>query len=135
MKKTHEVVAAIIVYQDKVLCVQRGLGKFNYISHKYEFPGGKVELGETQEAAIQREIKEELDLQITVKEAFYTVSHEYPDFNIVMKSFLCHTDTNNLTLSEHIDVQWLDINDTKFKELDWAAADIPIVNELINQGL
>ncbi len=134
MKKTHEVVAAIIVYQNKVLCMQRGKGKFDYISYKYEFPGGKVEPGETQEAAIEREIKEELDLQIMVKNDFYTVSHEYLDFNIVMKSFICHTNSSNLTLSEHVDAQWLDINDIKFKELDWAAADIPIVEELIEKG-
>ena len=78
--KTIEVVAAIIIYDNKILCVQRGESKLNYISKKYEFPGGKIELGETKEEAIKREILEELNLEIEVRDEYMTVNHQYPDF-------------------------------------------------------
>ena len=62
--KTIQVVAGIVIYQDKILCVQRGINKYKYISHKWEFPGGKVEPGETHEEGVQRELLEELNLQV-----------------------------------------------------------------------
>jgi 8-oxo-dGTP diphosphatase len=128
MKKI-EVVAAIIVHQNEILCVQRGTGKFDYISNKYEFPGGKMEEGESREAAIVREIEEELDLKIKVQQPYLTVEHQYPDFFITMHSFICTCEEKHLTLTEHVDFQWL--KTTELKSLDWAAADIPIVEKLI----
>jgi 8-oxo-dGTP diphosphatase len=71
--KTIEVVAAIIYYEDKILCVQRGENKYQYISHKFEFPGGKLEIGETKVDAIKREIFEELNMIIEIQEEFITV--------------------------------------------------------------
>lgn len=73
-----EVVAAIIIHQNKILCVQRGENKLEYISKKYEFPGGKMEAGETKEETIKREILEELNMQINVQNEFLTVTHQYP---------------------------------------------------------
>lgn len=128
MKKI-EVVAAVIYHNDKILCVQRGGNKYDYIAFKYEFPGGKVEEGETNEEAIKREILEELDLIITIDSQFITVNHEYPDFTLIMHSYICTSTSNELTLSEHIDHKWLD--KTELKPLDWAAADIPIVEKLM----
>lgn len=127
MKKI-EVVAAIILYNEKILCVQRGDNKYNYIAFKYEFPGGKVEEGETNEEALKREILEELNLQITIDSKFLIVNHDYPDFTLVMHSYLCSSKTKEIQLSEHIDYKWLDTNE--LKPLDWAAADIPIVDKL-----
>jgi len=127
--KHIEVVAAIIKNKDKILCVQRGVNKFDYISKKWEFPGGKLEPLETKEQAIAREIKEELHLDIEVESNFLTVYHEYPDFKITMHSFICKAENDNLTLTEHIDFKWL--NSSEIKNLDWAAADIPIVEKLI----
>lgn len=127
--KTIEVVAAIIIFNEKVLCVQRGPNKYEYISYKYEFPGGKVEEGEKFEDALIREIKEELELEIQIQDFFLTVTHSYPNFNLIMHSFICTCDDSTLCLTEHINFKWL----SKFElsELDWAAADLPIVKKLM----
>ncbi len=131
MKKV-EVVAAIIVNDNKILCVQRGENKLPYISRKFEFPGGKIEEGETKEETIKREIKEELNMDINVMDEFITVNHQYPDFNLTMHSFICDCNSPELTLTEHIDYKWLSKNE--MEHLDWAEADIPIVNKLINSS-
>ena len=89
MKKHYTVSAAIIVENKKILCVQRNKGKYDYISYKYEFPGGKLEVGENEEDALKREISEELNLEIDVAENFLVVTHEYLDFNLTMHSYLC----------------------------------------------
>lgn len=128
--KNIEVVAAIITYENKILCVQRGENKLDYISKKYEFPGGKMENGETKKETVKREILEELEMQIEVQEEFITVVHQYPDFVLTMHSFICKCDNPKLTLTEHIDYKWLKKNE--LKNLDWAAADIPIMKKLIN---
>lgn len=128
--KIIEVVAAIITKNDKILCVQRNTNKHEYISLKYEFPGGKMEVGETKENALKREIKEELKMNIDIKSEFLTVNHEYPDFKLIMHSFLCTTEDKNFTLTEHVAFKWL--TKEKLSELDWAAADLPIVKKLMN---
>ena len=130
MKKHYTVSAAIIVENKKILCVQRNKGKYDYISYKYEFPGGKLEEGENEEDALKREISEELNLQIDVAEKFLVVTHEYLDFDLTMHSYLCKANTEQLVLKEHIDAKWLYKNE--LIELDWAAADLPIVSKLIN---
>lgn len=127
--KHYDVVAAIIVHENKILCVQRSKNKYDYISMKYEFPGGKIEAGETKEAALIREINEELQINISINDEFLTVDYQYPDFEITMYSFICQTKNPFLTLTEHIDYKWL--NNHELEALDWAAADIPIVKKLI----
>jgi len=130
MKKHYTVSAAIIVDDKKILCVQRNKAKYEYISYKYEFPGGKLEEYENEEEALKREISEELNLEINVIEKFLVVNHEYLDFNLTMHSYLCIANTEKLILKEHIDAKWLYKNE--LIELDWAAADLPIVSKLIN---
>jgi 8-oxo-dGTP diphosphatase len=127
--KHIEVVAAVVVHENKILCVQRNHNKYDYISFKYEFPGGKVELNETQENAIIREIFEELNLKISIQKHLITVNHSYPDFKITMNTFLCNCSTKDIVLNEHIDAKWLDIKELSI--LDWAAADLPIVTFLM----
>ncbi len=127
--KSIEVVAAIIIFENKILCVQRGANKHEYISKKYEFPGGKIEFGEAKEETIKREISEELKMLIDIEQEFITVTHQYPDFILTMHSFICTCKNPALTLTEHINFKWL--NKDELAYLDWAAADIPIVNELI----
>jgi 8-oxo-dGTP diphosphatase len=128
--KNHIVVAAIITNNNnKILCVQRKKSKYDYISFKYEFPGGKVEPGETKEEAIIREIKEELDIDIQIMQEYLTVNHTYPDFSLTMISFCCSTRSSEPVLKEHIAYQWLD--STELEGLDWAAADLPIVHRLM----
>ncbi len=126
--KHIEVVASIIDFNGKMLCVQRNISKFEYISNKYEFPGGKVEKGETKEAALIREIQEELGMVIYDLSHFLTVEHTYPDFKITMHTYKCKVDIPDLKLSEHVDFKWLSANE--MTGLDWAAADIPIVKRL-----
>lgn len=129
MKKI-EVVAAIIYFENEIFCVQRPENKLSYISEKFEFPGGKIEKGESKEEALKRELIEELDFTPTkIESLFLTVVHKYPDFELTMHSFKCHSETKNIQLNEHISSQWLTIKD--IDKLDWAEADIPIVNRLI----
>lgn len=128
MKKI-EVVAAVISNNNKILCVQRANNKFNYIAFKWEFPGGKVEENESNEEALTREILEELNLQISIDSKYLTVNHNYPDFTLLMHSYLCTCDNPELELTEHIDYKWLE--PSELKPLDWAAADIPIVDKLM----
>jgi len=129
--KHIEVVAAIIVHDDKILCTQRSVNKYDYISKKYEFPGGKVEAGESREDAIKREIREELRMNIGVEDEFLTVNHKYPDFELTMHSFICNSVDRSLTLTEHVDFKWLSVDE--LGDLDWAAADVPIVNKLMSK--
>lgn len=126
--KTIEVVAAIVVNDGKILCAQRSKNKLDYLSEKFEFPGGKLESDETLEQALTREMREELDMLISVDRLLLTVEHTYPDFKIIMHSFICYTQSRVLLLNEHLQVLWLDINE--LDSLDWAAADLPIVEQL-----
>ena len=128
MKKHHEVVAAIIQRGEEILCLQRGASKYDYIAYKWEFPGGKVEPGETQAGALVREIKEELALDIQIDGLLFTVEHEYPDFLITMHGLRCTARSAEITLHEHTDFKWLRAEE--LLSLDWAAADIPLVERL-----
>lgn len=131
--KSISVVAAVILHQSEILCVQRNISKFDYISYKYEFPGGKIEERETPEQAIIREIQEELSMDIIVDSHLITVDHEYPDFSIKLEAFLCKTKSKRLELIEHIDYQWLRVQD--LLKLDWADADKPIIKELLKNDI
>ena len=97
---------------------------------KWEFPGGKIEEGESDEMALIREIAEELGALILVKEAFLTVEHQYKGFHLTMMSYLCCLQEGNLIPTEHVNTCWLEPNE-ELLSLDWAAADIPIVKKLI----
>ena len=126
--KHISVVAAVIIHDHKILCVQRGPAKYAYISEKWEFPGGKVEEDETKIEALKREIMEELHMEISVDAFLMTVQHSYPDFHLTMDTFLCSCSDNTLTLTEHTDFKWLD--KSELHGLDWASADIPIVEKI-----
>ena len=129
--KRIEVVAGIISNEDgSILCTQRNVSPYSYISNKYEFPGGKIEPGESHAEALKREIFEELNLDIVVGPFFLTVEHEYPDFFLTMHSYNCTSNSTVIKLNEHINYKWSKANE--FKALDWAAADIPIIDKLIS---
>ena len=130
--KRIEVVAGIIFFQNQILCVQRPKNKLLYISEKFEFPGGKIEEGETKKEALQRELFEELNISTNIKSLYLTVIHKYPDFELTMHSFICEVETKEITLHEHIGQEWLTLEE--LNKLDWAAADIPIVNKLVSNG-
>ena len=124
-----QVVAAILFHNERILCVQRGIGKYPYISLKWEFPGGKVEQGETLESALKREIREELEMEISVKNEFLRVDYDYPDFNIRLISFICNSNDSTFKLTEHLNYKWL--LREELQQLDWAEADKPIVELLM----
>lgn len=128
LMKHLNVVAAVIKNENKYLCMQRNESKYDYISYKYEFPGGKIEIGEDEISALKREIKEELDIEISVGEKLTIVNHTYKDFSISMHCYLCEALNIELKLKDHINFQWLEKE--KLEYLDWAAADIPVLNHL-----
>jgi 8-oxo-dGTP diphosphatase len=131
MKKVH-VTAAVIENDNKVLCVQRNLNRFEYISYKWEFPGGKVEDNEQLEETIKREIMEELNLNVSISGFLIRVEHEYPDFILTMDTFKCKIVGGELKLNEHVSFKWLETEE--LSQLDWAAADLPIVEKLKNKS-
>jgi len=132
MKKHLEVVAAILIYNDRILCMERGAGKYAYVSNKFEFPGGKIEPGEAKHTALERELREEMEINVIIKESdiYMTVNHEYPDFSLTMYAFKCNLVNPNFIRKEHVDSKWL--LPGELKALDWAPADKPIVQKLSN---
>jgi 8-oxo-dGTP diphosphatase len=127
-KKHYNVVAGIIVVDDKILCMQRGISKYEYTSKKWEFPGGKIELSETPQEAIIRELREEMDYDVRPIKRLAKIEHEYPDFSISLDAWLCKADSMNFNQKEHIAHCWLKFNE--LKTLDFAAADVDIINTI-----
>lgn len=126
--KTIYVVAAIIRHGNKILATQRGYGE-----HKdwWEFPGGKIELGETPEEALIREIQEELATDITVDKYITTVEYDYPEFHLIMDCFWCSIKSGELTLLEHKAAKWLPLNN--LKQVKWLPADAEVI-EIIEEN-
>lgn len=125
--KTINVVAAIIIKDQKIFATQRGYGEFK---NGWEFPGGKIESGESPEHALEREIREELDARIRVGELFDTVEYDYPNFHLSMKCFLCSLISDQLTLREHEAAKWL--TKENLSSVEWLPADITIIDKLKN---
>jgi len=124
-RKVIRVVAAIIIDGDKVFSTQRGYGDFK---GGWEFPGGKIEAGETPQDALIREIKEELDTDIEVGELLDTVEHDYPTFHLSMDCFICKIKSGNLVLKEHEAAKWL-TRDT-LDSVEWLPADEGLVEKI-----
>lgn len=126
--KTIEVVAAIIQDGDRYFATQRGYGDYK---DWWEFPGGKVEAGETPEEALVREIQEELDTTIKVERFLTTVDWDYPKFHLTMHCYLCTVAEGDLTLREHEAAKWLTMED--IDSVNWLPADVLVVNALKKQ--
>lgn len=129
-KKHSHVVAAVVKQGDKYLCMQRCRSHYEYISERWEFPGGKVENGENDYEALIREIKEEMDWDIFVGKKLATVEHEYPDFIITLTAYLCKGGDADFKLLEHLDYKWLTRDE--LEQLNWTDADREIINNLAN---
>ncbi len=121
--KTVRVVAAVIRDKDKIFATQRGYGDFK---GGWEFPGGKIEKGETPKEALKREIREELDTEISVGDLIYTIEYDYPTFHLSMDCFWCEIVKGNLVLKEHEAARWLD-KDT-IDDVDWLPADVTLID-------
>ena len=121
MKKI-EVVAAVIFKDGKVFATQRGHGEFK---DGWEFPGGKIEPAETPEDALRREIREELQTDLLLRELIDTIEYDYPDFHLSMKCFACSIQSGNLHLVEHEAAKWLSAD--RLDSVDWLPADVTLI--------
>ena len=134
-KQTIEVSAAVILKDGYILAAQKGYGEFK---GKWEFPGGKVKDGELYQDTVIREIKEELKADINVDDYLTTIYYEYPNFNLIMHTFLCslksdiHFTYHNESELEHDNLVWLEKDD--LDHIDWLPADIEIVNVFKQMG-
>ena len=123
--KEIKVVAAIIKNEDKILATKRGYGEF---INMWEFPGGKIEPGETKKQALVREIKEELNIEISVDNFALDIEYQYPNFYLFMSCFMCSIKEGSIELLEHNDGKW--ITKEELNTLNWIPADIDAVNYL-----
>lgn len=125
--KTVNVVAAIIINNNKVFATQRGYGEFK---DGWEFPGGKIESGETPQEALVREIKEELDTEIEIKDFLKTVEYDYPKFHLSMECFYCRIKSGELVLKEHEAAKWLTVE--TLDSVEWLPADEGLISDIKN---
>ena len=123
--KTIEVVAAIIIKDNQVFATQRGYGQWQ---GWWEFPGGKIEPGETPEAALTREIREELNAEITVGNLLQTIEWDYPAFHLTMHCYLCTLNSDQLHLNEHSASAWLTLE--TLRSVNWLPADLGLLDEI-----
>ncbi|MGO1539821.1 MAG: (deoxy)nucleoside triphosphate pyrophosphohydrolase [Leucobacter sp.] len=125
MAKQINVVGAVIVRDETILCAQRGPGA---LEGMWEFPGGKIEPGETPEEALRRELVEELLIDVEVGKKVVTTVYEY-DFGVVtLTTFYCRLDEGEPTLTEHVAVRWLAVEE--LPSLEWAPADVPAIDKI-----
>ena len=124
-KKTINVVAALIRDGKRVFATARGYGNYK---GWWEFPGGKVEPGESPEDALTREIREELDSEISVDEYIRTIEHDYPEFHLSMRCYWCSLISGDLVLKEAEDAKWLDVD--SIDSVKWLPADITLIDEI-----
>ncbi len=127
-----QVVAAILVYKNKILAFKRPFSNNKYLSLKYEFPGGKVKKNETCIRAIRREIKEELGINIKYFENFYETSFTYPEFTVNIKFYLSKVECLSFKLNAHTEYKLLDI--IELRTLDWLEADYQVISHLEKHG-
>ena len=125
--KTIRVVAAVIRKDDRIFATQRGYGEFK---DGWEFPGGKIEPGETPQQALVREIREELETEIRVGDLIDTIEYDYPTFHLSMDCFWCEIVEGSLELKEHEAAKWLDRE--SLYTVDWLPADVGLVEKIKN---
>ena len=125
MLKTIRVVAAVIRSEDKIFATARGYGEFK---GGWEFPGGKIEPGETPQEALKREIMEELETEISVGELIDTIEYDYPEFHLSMDCFWCEILSGNLVLKEAEDARWLAADE--LDSVEWLPADVTLIEKI-----
>lgn len=123
-RKKIEVVAAVILQEGKLFATQRGYGEWK---DWWEFPGGKIESGETPEEALKREIREELATEIEVKELLTTIDYDYSKFHLTMHCYLCTILNGQPSLLEHEDARWLEMNEVN--SVRWLPADKDVIEK------
>lgn len=123
--KTINVVAAVIMKECKVFATQRGYGEFK---DGWEFPGGKVEAGESPEEALRREIREELEVEVNVGDLIDTIEYDYPAFHLSMKCYACTIAGGSPHLLEHEAARWLTVG--QLDSVAWLPADITLIPKI-----
>lgn len=123
--KTIRVAAAVIRSGDKIFAAARGYGEFK---GGWEFPGGKIEAGETPQEALKREIMEELETEISVGEIIDTIEYDYPEFHLSMDCFWCEILSGNLVLKEAEDARWLAADE--LDSVEWLPADVTLIEKI-----
>lgn len=123
--KTMNVVAAVIMKEGKVFATQRGYGEFK---DGWEFPGGKVEAGESPEEALRREIREELEVEVNVGDLIDTIEYDYPAFHLSMKCYACTIAGGSPHLLEHEAARWLSAD--QLDSVAWLPADITLIPKI-----
>ena len=124
-RKQIRVAAAVIRRDDKIFATQRGYGDYK---DWWEFPGGKIEAGETPEEALVREIREELNTGITVEELLTNVEYDYPEFHLSMDCFWCRLEEGEPVLLEHEAARWLSLSE--LRQVNWLPADIIVIEKI-----
>lgn len=127
--KTIKVVAAIIKKENQIMIAQRIKGEF---AGQWEFPGGKIEVGETAQEALKREIMEEMELEINVEDFLITAEYDYSSFHLSMDCFICSLESNDIHLHDHIAIQWIDL-DTDIKNINWVPADVQVIEAVMKR--
>lgn len=131
-KKLVTTVAGIVENENgEILCTLRDKGKYEYVSYKWEFPGGKIEAGETNHQTLSRELQEELDIQVEIGNFFAQVEHDYPDFHLSMAIYDCKILSDHMKMNVHKALKWVKPED--LLSLDWADADRPVAEKLYKQ--
>lgn len=133
-KKIVTTVAGVIENKNgEILCTLRDKGKYDYVSFKWEFPGGKVEAGETNHQTLSRELSEELDIKVKIGDFYYQVEHDYPDFHLSMALYKCKFDGDHMKMNVHKALKW--VSPEKLLDLDWAKADLPVAEKLVKEAV
>ncbi len=127
--RTIRVVAAVIRSEDKIFATARGYGEFKGL---WEFPGGKIESGETSQQALEREIQEELDVKIEVGDLIDTIEYDYPSFHLSMDCFWCIVTDGEITLKEAEDARWL--SKDELYSVNWLPADVELIKKIDGVG-
>lgn len=133
MKQITTVAGIIENENGEILCTKRDVGKYEYVSLKWEFPGGKIEEGETEKQTLQRELSEELDIKVEIGDFFYQEEHDYPDFHLSMAIYECKFPEQKISMNVHKEIEWVKPED--IMKFDWAEADRPVAMTIYKKWL
>ena len=131
MTLRHLHVACALIEKDGLLLAAQRSAAMN-LPLKWEFPGGKIEAGESPEACLHRELREEMEISVVIGQALSPSTHYYPDFSVTLYPFVCQLLVEEIVLREHAAIQW--VAPAELLALDWAAADLPVIENYLEKS-